>query len=119
MQQHRPILIVGAGPTGLAAALFLTQLGVSVRIVDQALAPDLNSRALVVNPRSLELLKKSDITDLDFKDIEMPHPILALTQASTEAALARPLAALGVRVERGVTLVNFDNADIRLSARAA
>ena len=60
--QHPPVLIVGAGPTGLAAALFLTELGVAVRIVDQAPEPDLMSRALVVNPRSLELLKKSGIT---------------------------------------------------------
>ncbi len=128
----RPVLIVGAGPTGLAAALFLRQLGVAVRIVDQALEPDLNSRALVVNPRSLELLKRSGIADqllaqgrpllgaqfhdqwkllahVDFKDIDMPYPMLALTQAKTEAALTRHVEALGVRIERGVSLVNFEN----------
>jgi 2-polyprenyl-6-methoxyphenol hydroxylase-like FAD-dependent oxidoreductase len=137
--QHRPVLIVGAGPTGLAAALFLTQRGVLVRIVDQALEPDLNSRALVVNPRSLELLEESGITKqllaqgrpllgalfhdewkalahVDFKDIDMPHPMLALTQAKTEAALTRHLEAAGVRIERGVTLVNFDNSDSGVTA---
>jgi 2-polyprenyl-6-methoxyphenol hydroxylase-like FAD-dependent oxidoreductase len=49
-------LIVGAGPTGLAAALFLSLKGVSSRIIDQAVEPASESRAQVINPRSLELL---------------------------------------------------------------
>jgi 2-polyprenyl-6-methoxyphenol hydroxylase-like FAD-dependent oxidoreductase len=31
-----PVLIAGAGPTGLVLALWLTRLGVKVRIVDKA-----------------------------------------------------------------------------------
>jgi len=33
------VLIVGAGPTGLALALWLTRLGVRLRIVDREAAP--------------------------------------------------------------------------------
>ena len=32
------VLIVGAGPTGLVLALWLTKIGVRVRIIDKALA---------------------------------------------------------------------------------
>ena len=37
------VLIVGAGPTGLAAALFLTRRGVTVRIIDAAERPTATS----------------------------------------------------------------------------
>ena len=48
------VLVVGAGPTGLALALWLTELGVRVRIVDKTAAPGTTSRALVVHARILE-----------------------------------------------------------------
>ena len=32
---HSDVLIVGAGPTGLVLALWLTKLGVKVRIIDK------------------------------------------------------------------------------------
>ena len=51
------------------------------------------------------------LAHVEFKDIAMPHPMLALTQAKTEAALARHVEAAGIRIERGVALVNFDNSD--------
>lgn len=34
-----PVLIVGAGPTGLTAALELSRMGVSVRLIDKREAP--------------------------------------------------------------------------------
>lgn len=49
------VLIVGAGPTGLVLALWLTKLGVRVRIVDKTMAPGTTSRALAVQARTLEL----------------------------------------------------------------
>ena len=42
------VLIVGAGPTGLVLALWLTRLGASVRIVDMTAAPATTSRAVAV-----------------------------------------------------------------------
>lgn len=44
----RDVLIIGAGPTGLAAALFLAERGVPARLVDQAPVPAATSRAQVV-----------------------------------------------------------------------
>src|SRR5499427_4394438 len=51
-EQH--VLIIGAGPTGLVLALWLTQLGVRVRIIDKAAEPGTTSRALAVQARTLE-----------------------------------------------------------------
>jgi 2-polyprenyl-6-methoxyphenol hydroxylase-like FAD-dependent oxidoreductase len=42
------VLIVGAGPTGLVLALWLTRLGVRVRIVDQLPEPATTTRAVAV-----------------------------------------------------------------------
>jgi 2-polyprenyl-6-methoxyphenol hydroxylase-like FAD-dependent oxidoreductase len=50
-----PVLVVGAGPTGLTLANELARHGVRVRIVDRAPAPHTTSRALVVQPRTLEI----------------------------------------------------------------
>src|SRR6202790_4130185 len=51
------VLIVGAGPTGLVLALWLTRLGVNVRIIDKTDGPGTTSRALGVHARTLELYR--------------------------------------------------------------
>ena len=57
------VLIVGAGPTGLVLALWLTRLGVQVRIVDQGTAPATTSRALAVQARTLEFYRQVGLAD--------------------------------------------------------
>ena len=57
------VLIVGAGPTGLVLALWLTKLDVKVRIVDKTAAPGTTSRALAVHARTLELYRQLDLAD--------------------------------------------------------
>jgi 2-polyprenyl-6-methoxyphenol hydroxylase-like FAD-dependent oxidoreductase len=52
--KQRDVLIVGAGPTGLVLALWLTKLGVKVRIIDKTAEPGTTSRALAVQARTLE-----------------------------------------------------------------
>ncbi len=54
------VLIIGAGPTGLVLALWLTKLGVKVRIVDKTAEPGTTSRALAVQARTLELYRQLD-----------------------------------------------------------
>ena len=51
------VLVVGAGPTGLALAAQLAAFGASVRVVDRRRVPGRESRALVVQPRTLEVLR--------------------------------------------------------------
>jgi 2-polyprenyl-6-methoxyphenol hydroxylase-like FAD-dependent oxidoreductase len=55
------VLIIGAGPTGLVLALWLTRMGVRVRIVDKTAEPGTTSRALVVQGRTLELYNQIGI----------------------------------------------------------
>ncbi len=62
---HRSILIVGAGTTGLTAALELARRGFRPRIVDSDAGPVplVESRALGVNARTLTLLSPSRVSD--------------------------------------------------------
>lgn len=53
-----PVLIVGAGPTGLALALSLARRQVAFRIVDAARGPGEQSRAMVVQARTLEFYRQ-------------------------------------------------------------
>src|SRR6478672_4369257 len=57
------VLIVGAGPTGLVLALWLTRLGVGVRIVDKTAEPGTTSRALAVQARTLEFYRQIGLAD--------------------------------------------------------
>src|SRR3989441_3273701 len=57
------VLVVGAGPTGLVLALWLTRLGVRVRIVDKTAEPGTTSRALAVQARTLELYRQIGLAD--------------------------------------------------------
>jgi FAD binding domain-containing protein len=49
------VLIAGAGPIGLTAAIELARRGVTVRIVDPLLEPPLYAKAVGVQPRTLEV----------------------------------------------------------------
>jgi 2-polyprenyl-6-methoxyphenol hydroxylase-like FAD-dependent oxidoreductase len=128
------VLIVGAGPTGLVLALWLTRQGVRVRIIDKAAAPGTTSRALAVQARTLELYRQLDLTDallerghrvpginlwvsgeprarLPFESVGgglTRYPFLEIfPQDEHERLLLERLGALGVAVERGTELKSF------------
>src|SRR6202030_604024 len=63
MIRDTDVLIVGAGPTGLVLALWLTRLGVRVRIVDKTGEPGTTSRAVAVQARTLELYSQIGLAD--------------------------------------------------------
>lgn len=57
------VLIVGAGPTGLALACELARLGTPFRIVEAAPGPQPGSRGKGVQPRTLEVLDDLGVID--------------------------------------------------------
>ncbi len=59
-----PVLVVGAGPTGLALATELRRAGVACRVVDRAAdRPANQARALTVWPGALDVLHRHGIAD--------------------------------------------------------
>src|SRR5690349_11346362 len=92
MEQSQ-VLIIGAGPTGLVLALWLTKLGVKVRIVDKTGAPGTTSRALAVQARTLELYRQLDLTDAVLK---LGHTVPAVNLwVKGEPAMRRPFERIG------------------------
>lgn len=57
------VLVAGAGPVGLLAALLLSQRGLAVEIVDEAWRQAARSYALALHPRTLELLDGAGLAD--------------------------------------------------------
>jgi 2-polyprenyl-6-methoxyphenol hydroxylase-like FAD-dependent oxidoreductase len=57
------VLIVGAGPVGLFAALALSSRGIRVRVVDTGVWAVTHSYALALHPQSLQLLRNIGLLD--------------------------------------------------------
>lgn len=126
------VLVVGAGPVGLTAAIVLTQRGHSVTVVDSQPEGANTSRAAVVHSRTLELLEPYGVTpdlvargvhtptfairDRDallmavpFDTLPTPYPYtLMISQADTEALLRKRLENLGGHVLRPATVTAVD-----------
>ena len=58
MRRHTEVLIVGAGPTGLALGVELRRRGVDPLIIDQEAAGANTSRACVMHARTMEVLAR-------------------------------------------------------------
>jgi 2-polyprenyl-6-methoxyphenol hydroxylase-like FAD-dependent oxidoreductase len=62
------VLIVGAGPVGLMAANQLARFGIDFVIIDSKAAPTLESRAMAVSPRSMELYDQLNLAQTILED---------------------------------------------------
>jgi len=128
------ILIVGAGPTGLALATQLESFHIPFRLVDRSLDRAHESRAAAVQARTIEMLQPYGLADAlvargnasanlelhfdggrtgelplgDFGATDTRFPfILFVSQAETEALLGEYLAARGVTIERRMELAGY------------
>ena len=127
------VLIVGAGPTGLTLAAQLQAFGTGFRLIDRQLDRVHESRALAVQPRTLEVLTglgladtmvergnpavelemhgrfrttRAPLFDIGLDDTRFPF-LRFRSQADTEAILGDHLVAGGATIERGVELVGL------------
>jgi len=132
------ILIVGAGPTGMTAAIELKRFGLDVRIIDKSEHMAEHSQALVVQARTLEQFQRygiaaeavargrkihgarffsegKQIVSLTFDQLASRYPfLLFLPQSETEAVLNAHMEQLGVKTERGVELESLTQEDHRV-----
>jgi 2-polyprenyl-6-methoxyphenol hydroxylase-like FAD-dependent oxidoreductase len=138
------VLIVGAGPTGLVLASWLTRVGVRVRLIDEAAEPGTTSRALAVQARTLELYQPlglaETVSERGVRVIAMnfwvgarcvgravfgdggvglsPFPYAVIfPQDEHERLLIDRLRDAGVSVERRVRLLDFEDDGERVRAR--
>lgn len=126
------MLVVGAGPVGLTAALLLAQAGRSVAVVDRGDGPVTESRATDIHAGTMEVLAPSGVTDLLLSHgrrvgtvrgwsggrslgacttaaVRSPYPfILTVPQCTVEGALVERLAVEGVAVARSTTVVGVE-----------
>lgn len=139
-----PVLIVGAGPTGLVLALWLTRQGIKVRIIDQSAGPGETSRAIAVQARVLEFYRQLGIDQQLVKagilvpelvmrrrgrrvakatlgalgQDQSPFPyLLFCAQDVHEKILMSELKSLGVEVERRCELLELRQNETGVQAR--
>lgn len=141
--QATDVLIVGAGPTGLALALWLTKQGVAVRIIDKSGAPGEKSRAMAFQARTLELYRQLDIAEsvveagcktpamniwarvsrrarlplVDSGGVISPYTFVpAYPQVRHDRLLVKQLKAFGIEVERYTELLSFEDKGSHVSS---
>jgi 2-polyprenyl-6-methoxyphenol hydroxylase-like FAD-dependent oxidoreductase len=141
-----PVLIAGAGPTGLVLALWLTRSGVKVRLIDKVAEPGTTSRALAVQARTLEFYRQlgfaQEVVDCGLQVPAlnmwvkgrrvasvplqlMGHGLspfdfaLVFPQDEHERFLIAKLHELGVAVEREVELLGFEDDGQQIRATLA
>jgi 2-polyprenyl-6-methoxyphenol hydroxylase-like FAD-dependent oxidoreductase len=136
-----PVLIVGAGPTGLVAAIELVRRGVPIHLVDRLPQPLPWSAAIFIKSRTLEILADLDlvgrfleqgeiVNGVNFflgeslvasyrcDDVDSPYPyILSIPESETVSLLTKKLNELGGQVERGVEFVGLEELDDRVRVR--
>ena len=101
----KEVLIVGAGPTGLALGLWLALQGVRPRIIDKSAQPGAASRALAVQARTLELYQQLDLAR---RVLDEGHEVPAVNLWVRGARAARlPFAKAGGQLTRYAFLEIF------------
>jgi 4,5-epoxidase len=87
LHQHPQVLIVGAGPTGLALACQLLRLGIAIRLVDKKAGPSTTSKAIGLQYRVSELLACMGVSDAFLRRSGTPTTVNIYAQSQRLVAL--------------------------------
>lgn len=139
------MIVVGAGPVGLSAAIELRRRGVDVLILDKREGVAPWAKAVGIQPRTLEIWDQVGIVEQALRASqsmlgqvsyingeragevlfavpeEVPYGFVSLPQYATEEILGAHLGDLGATVQRGVELiaVRQDDAGVTATVRDA
>ncbi|MEU1198921.1 FAD-dependent oxidoreductase [Streptomyces sp. NPDC005813] len=138
---EQSVIVVGAGPTGLALACELAAAGVSCTVLERRLAPSTQSRAMGLYSRTMEVLDLRGHADalvalgrpvgrmvpargarVDFAELDTRFPSLnVIPQSRTEEVLQQRALDLGVTIERDAEVYGLtqDGSGVTLQVRTA
>ena len=101
---NRSVLVVGAGPAGLVAAITLARYGVRVVLIEKRPDPPTLSRATVISTRSMELLRTWGLEDDVRNGAAAVEPLAR--EALTLASATESTFPLGYPTSREAALVS-------------
>ncbi|MBV9940781.1 MAG: FAD-dependent monooxygenase, partial [Solirubrobacterales bacterium] len=120
----RPVVIIGAGPTGVMLAIELARRGIEVRVLEKQSSRPSETRAIGIHARTLEVMHQLGLVEeflalghrvdgvifhlrrqrraqVRFGRLGTPYPfLLTLSQEHTQRILDERLESLGVSIER-------------------
>ncbi|MCA9005212.1 MAG: FAD-dependent monooxygenase, partial [Planctomycetaceae bacterium] len=141
LPERTPVVIVGAGPTGLSLAVELARRNIAFLLIDRRPEPLPFDRATVIHSRSLEIFESMGVIDAflkrghlmrgfnifaygqivaqtDFNSLECRHPYdLNLSENETEDILTERLIELGGAVTRGWELSGLEQNESQVTAQ--
>ncbi|EGO22060.1 hypothetical protein SERLADRAFT_416705 [Serpula lacrymans var. lacrymans S7.9] len=88
---NTPVLIAGAGPSGLVAALTLLKNGIAVRIIDKEPKHRIGQRGAAIAPRSLELYHFLGVDEIE-KNANPPPLVRTYRPGGLEPLETLPIA---------------------------
>lgn len=115
MNLSKEIAIIGAGSLGLSMAIFFYELGYKRKIFDKKIKISKYSKALGVNPKTLEIFKP---LGNDFAKIKSDYPFMLIQpKIESEEILLEEVQSRGMQVEYNSEFVKFNKTELKYTCQ--